>query len=242
MKILTLNTWTEKGPWRKRWEIIFKAVGEMKPDFIAFQEVFNPEWANIIQERTGYEERVYLPESKISGLMILANYPAARAEILKYKTQSSSMEPKRYLLAAEFDFQNQKILFCNTHLTWRVGESEIRAGQAGEILNFIEKNNSPQMAVICGDFNASADTLEIKRVAGAGFMDTFSALNPGSEALTWDNDNPYAASASSRLPDRRIDFIFARGFGTPKASRIVLKKANENGIFASDHYGVLTEF
>lgn len=241
MKILTLNTWTEKGPWRKRWETIFKAAGEIRPDVIAFQEIFNAEWAGEIQRRTGYPSLVYLPESQISGLAVLSNYAVRKTECLEFKAQSAQKEPRRYLLSAEFELNGQTVLFCNTHLTWRLNESEIRYRQVDEILQVIKKNKTAEKAVICGDFNAAPDTPEVMKVTDAGFTDTFIAVNRGSEALTWDNQNPYAASASSRLPDRRIDFIFTREFGTPKASRIVLKKPNENGIFASDHYGVLTE-
>ena len=40
MKILTLNTWQERGPWRERWEVTFKGFEIFRPDLAAFQEVF----------------------------------------------------------------------------------------------------------------------------------------------------------------------------------------------------------
>ena len=34
MKVLTLNTWGDRGPWERRWEIIFEGIEKMKPDVV----------------------------------------------------------------------------------------------------------------------------------------------------------------------------------------------------------------
>lgn len=240
MKILTLNTWTEKGPWRERWEIIFEGIRGLRPDVICLQEVFNAEWAKEIKRRTRFASLVYLPESKESGLAILSNFTLLTSAGLKFQKQSLNFEPRRHLLYAHFKAGESCFFVFNTHLTWRLTEAEIRAAQVDEILKSIPVGGGP--IVLCGDFNASAQTAEVRLVTAAGFTDTYEACNPGANTLTWDNKNPYAASASSALPDRRIDFIFTRGFEGPKSSRVVLEKPNENGVYASDHYGVLTEF
>ena len=49
MKILTLNTWQERGPWQLRWKVISQGIAEYQPDLIGFQEVFNPDWAQEVK-------------------------------------------------------------------------------------------------------------------------------------------------------------------------------------------------
>lgn len=239
MKILTLNTWTEKGPWRERWEIIFEFIRQSQPDVVAFQEIFSREWAKKVKETLDYSSLAYPEESKTSGLAALAKFPLLECSSFKFAAQSQNTEPQRYLLFAQFKAERETVSLFNTHLTWRPDEGEIRKRQADEILNFI---GGQAPAIVCGDFNAAPETPEVRKMSEAGFMDTYESLNPGSKALTWDNRNPYAAGASVHLPDRRIDFVFARGFDRPESSEIVLEKPNENGVYASDHYGVLSEF
>ena len=241
MKILTLNTWTEKGPWRERWKIILNAVRDFQPDIILFQEIFNREWAEEVRKITNYPSLVYLSESEISGLAVLAKFPVMGSGSFKLKTQSPSSEPRRFLLFTELQAADSGVTVFNTHLTWRLNEGEIRCAQVDEILQAIEEKSSKKV-IVCGDFNSAPDTPELRKMTAAGFTDTYEVLNPGGNELTWDNRNPYAASASIDLPDRRIDFIFSRGFAAPKASKVVLNKPDQNGIFASDHYGILTVF
>lgn len=241
MKILTLNTWMEKGPWQKRWEVTFDSIDCLQPDVIAFQEIFKPEWAKEVQTRTAYASLVHLPGSMKSGLCILSKFTVLSFEEFELKAQSLNSEPKRFLLHARLRSGVRDFSIFNTHLTWRLDEGDLRCRQVDEILEIIEKQKNENV-IVCGDFNAADNTEELRKMITAGFKDTFKSVYPGSTKLTWDNTNPYAASSSVRLPDRRIDFIFARGFEDPISSDIVLDKPNENGVFASDHYGVLTEF
>ncbi len=242
MKILTLNTWQEKGPWRERWEIIFKGLKEYSPDVAAFQEVFNRDWAEEARTRAGYPVMVFFPEP--SGLVLFSKYPVTRSGCLTCRTQAPTENYKRYVVFAETETPQGPLTFFNTHLSWKIPESGTRQAQVGEILDFISLKAGDLPAVVTGDFNAAAQTPEIAKMTQAGFADIFAALNPGSGDLTWDNRNPYAAAASARLPDRRIDYIFTRRMEpgwTPVSCRVVLNQPNEKGVFPSDHYGVLLE-
>ena len=84
MKIITLNTWQEKGPWQRRWEMILRGVCEQDPDVICFQEVFNSAWAVSLSGKTGLPW-FYYPEAP-SGLLILSKHPIIQADYLKFKT------------------------------------------------------------------------------------------------------------------------------------------------------------
>ncbi len=258
MKILTLNTWQENGPWRERWEIIFSGLQQMKPDIAGFQEVFNAAWAAEIQKRTGYRTLVFSKEP--GGLLILSRFPVTRTECLTLKTKSPSEDYFRYVLFAELQTEKKPLAVFNTHWSWQLLESSIRQKQAEEFLNFVSQKAGNGECVAMGDFNSTAWTPEIRKLKEAGFADTFAGLHPEKPGLTWDNANPDAFGSNHPMPDRRIDYIFftpsplssppSRGRGKgeggilerPESAEVVFMKPDEQGRFASDHYGVFVTF
>lgn len=247
MKILTLNTWQEMGPWQKRWEVIFSAIENLKPDVIGFQEVFNPDWAQTIVKRTGYSHFVFAKEH--SGLMILSRYPVETWACLTMKTQSPTENYFRYALFAQLKTPQGNLSIFNTHLSWQLDETEVRIKQVGELLAFVKEKTQIQDkdVLFMGDFNSPSGTREIRKVTEeAGFIDVFAKVHPGKSGLTWDNANPYTMSASHPISDRRIDYVFVSSNswmakGSVKA-QVVLNQPSPEGIYGSDHYGVLVEF
>lgn len=246
MKILTLNTWQERGPWRERWDIIFEGLKSYQPDAAAFQEVFNPEWARQVQKRSGFPFLVFGDEP--SGLMFLSKYPVRKWECLTMKTQSPTEEYKRYALFAELDIDGILAAVFNTHLSWKLDEGQVREKQVEELLGFINKKSGPAWCAVMGDFNSVPQSPEVTKMnVEGGFQDAFGGLHPNRPGNTWDNRNSFAAGSSIYMPERRIDFIFWK----PAAKRpesFNLRTADmvftetRGGIFASDHFGVIAEF
>jgi endonuclease/exonuclease/phosphatase family metal-dependent hydrolase len=246
MKILTLNTWQERGPWRERWDIIFEGLKKYQPEVAAFQEVFNPGWARQVQKKSGYPFLVFAREP--SGLMFLSKYPVRKWECLTLKTQSATEEYKRYALFAELDIEGIPAAVFNTHLSWKLDEGHVRENQVGEFLGFIKKKSGDTWCAAMGDFNSVPQSPEVLKVkVEGGFRDAFGELHPQRPGNTWDNRNPYAAGSSVFMPERRIDFIFwkpaakrAESFNLRTADMVYTEPVD--GIFASDHFGVLAEF
>jgi endonuclease/exonuclease/phosphatase family metal-dependent hydrolase len=137
---------------------------------------------------------------------------------------------------------------------WRHDEIE-------SLISWISEN-TPEGApiVLLGDFNAEADTSEMKQVFDAGFIDTYDVANPDDPGHTWNpetnlNIRAYYESevtsemdpekVADRLDDfvqKRIDFIFVSGGITPDNiinSEVVFDEA-EGGRHPSDHYGVMS--
>jgi endonuclease/exonuclease/phosphatase family metal-dependent hydrolase len=241
MKILTLNTWQERGPWKARWELIFRALDQFRPDVAAFQEVFNREWAAEVGRLSGFDHFVF--NEQHGGLMFLSRYPVLESACLTMATQSPSEEYKRYALYAKLETESKAVSFLNTHLSWRLNEGEIRERQVEELLNFVKERVSGGPAFVMGDFNAPPDTKEVRRMMlEGGFIDLYGVQNPGDPGLTWCNKNPYAAGSSVPLPDRRIDYIFMQGVSITKIGEVkVILDQPHDEVFASDHFGVLAE-
>ncbi len=245
MKILTLNTWQERGPWRERWDLIFRGLAEYQADVVGLQEVFNMDWAEEVKRRSGYP---YLAASgEHSGLIFLSKFKPVEQACLVMKTKSPTEDYLRYAFYLRVDSKFQDVAFFNTHLSWSAGENEMRMKQTLELETFVNQKSVNLPAVILGDFNGGASTppvvylREIRK-----WIDTFYVKNPGALGLTWDYRNPYAEAEREKMAERRIDYIFIRERTGPlekiKSSAVVFKQPSPQGVFPSDHFGVMTEF
>ena len=245
MKLLTLNTWQERGPWRDRWERIFRGLKEYRADVVAFQEVFNMDWAKEIRERSAYS---YLAVSgEHSGLIFLSKFKLLEQECLVMETKSPTEDYLRYVFYSRVDTGKEKVALFNTHLSWRADENAVRMKQTLELEAFVNQKAADLPAAIMGDFNGAANTPPVVYLRETRkWIDTFGIKNPGDPGLTWDYRNPYAAAEREKMAERRIDFIFVREqigpFKKILSSRLVFCEPSATGVYPSDHFGVMTEF
>ncbi len=244
MKIITLNTWQERGPWRDRWELIFKGLKEYDADIVGLQEVFNMDWAGKAQERSGYPHLAVSGEH--SGLIFLSKFKPVEQECLVMKTKSPTEDYLRYVFYVRVDTGAGEIALFNTHLSWKAGEDEIRLEQTRELEAFVQKKATNLPGVVMGDLNAGPDTPSVTYLREKmKWSDTFRVKNPGDPGLTWDYRNPYAEAERDKMAERRIDYIFVRErtglFQKVLSSRVVFHESR-GGIWPSDHFGVMTEF
>jgi endonuclease/exonuclease/phosphatase family metal-dependent hydrolase len=107
--------------------------------------------------------------------------------------------------------------------------------------------------VVMGDFNARPESDEIRWLKGlcnldgrrVHYQDAWDRIHPGERGWTWAAANPYTAPLRFLEPDRRIDYIFVTtmrkdGRGTIHDCRLVFDEP-EDGVFASDHFGLCAE-
>ncbi|MDP3919552.1 MAG: endonuclease/exonuclease/phosphatase family protein [Candidatus Omnitrophota bacterium] len=250
MKILTLNTWQERGPWEARWELIIDWIDNEKPDFIAFQELFNGEWAAAVRKRTGYGHLVSYPEP--SGLVFLSQQPVVNSALVEMQAQSPTEDYSRYALFSEFEFLGKPLTLLNTHLSWKLGEDDVRARQVDELLSLVDRRHEGRLVFAMGDFNSPPEGAAIRKMVRQGsFKDAYAGLHPGEEGLTWSHRNPYTQIASTidgavDLPARRLDYIFVKeGAGREiraASVEVVLHEPDAAGVWPSDHFGLLATF
>jgi len=245
VRVLTLNTWQERGPWRERWEVIFGGLHALQPGLVFFQEVFNTDWIQTVTDRTLWPSAVHVEPA--SGLALFSQYPLLDSGSFVLKGQSDLEDYRRYLLFGKFKTEAGIFFAFNTHLSWRLEDSEVRAAQTKEIAGLVRDIAGTDECLIAGDFNAVAWSPEIKLLTREkGFLDVYQTLNAEAAGLTWTHDNFYTREGRHPLPDRRIDYIFSyqagQLFAEPKTARVVLELPDSRGILASDHYGVFAEF
>lgn len=245
MRVLTLNTWQERGPWRDRWDLIFKGLRAYDADIVGLQEVFNMDWAQTVRERSGYP---YLAVSgEHSGLIFLSKFKPVAQACLVMKTKSPTEDYQRYAFYVRVAHGGKELALFNTHLSWRADEDAIRMKQTLELEAFVAEKAGALPSAIMGDFNGAADTPAVAHLREVRkWVDTFEDQNPGVPGLTWDYRNPYAEAERAKMAERRIDFIFTREaigpFEKIRSSRVVFNQPSAAGVWPSDHFGVLTEF
>lgn len=245
MKVLTLNTWQERGPWKERWEIIFQGIRTLQPDLVFFQEIFSPVWVKEIAKCTALKNAVY--HDAASGLALFSSFPLLDSGSRMLKGQSVREEYRRYLLYGKFQSPAGIFYAWNTHLSWMLEDTKVRGAQTAEIAEIVREIAGPDESVIAGDFNTVAWAPEIRDLTeNQGFQDVYKTRASDLPGLTWTYDNVYTREGRHPLPDRRIDYIFtcraAKLFGKPKTARVVFDLPGERGVLASDHYGVYAEF
>lgn len=264
LRVLTLNIWNRQGPWPERLALIRDGIAELEPDIIGLQEVLDMSGlgnqAGEIAAGLGYHV-YYAWAWQIGGGLsmgnaLLSRYPFAQTD--RMELPASPGEDTRSLAYGLVDAPCGMVpVFC-THLSWKLHQGHVRIAQVQAAVRCImEMEPAPDgfPPVFMGDFNADPDADEMRYLRGLTplggtsvyFADCWHACNGADPAagpgITYDRKNHYALRAHE--PSRRIDYIYVRGpdrqlRGEPLTARVVFTEA-KNGVYASDHYGVISE-
>jgi endonuclease/exonuclease/phosphatase family metal-dependent hydrolase len=254
--VLSWNLWWRFGPWEERLPAIVEVIHQLDPDVVALQEVWVADGTSsahhigaALGHHVAVEHRLEL-DGVGFGNAVLARWPITATSTVARPAAARPRDEERLVLAAEIDSPTGQLqVFC-THLNWRFDHSAVRQEQVRALCATVaSKRPRTYPAIVCGDFNASPDSDEIRmmtgRVAvpspGTVFFDAWEATNGASGGTTWSNDNPFAAEAYEH--DRRIDYVFtgwrrSDGQGHPLSCRVVGDEP-VGGVWPSDHFGVL---
>ncbi|HMG25165.1 MAG TPA: endonuclease/exonuclease/phosphatase family protein [Kofleriaceae bacterium] len=279
LRVVTLNLWGTEPPLEARLALAVRQLQALSPDIVCLQEVrpldgrAGRTTADAIAAALGmaahYETAVAwettpaLPAGQ-EGLAVIARAIGdARVEALPEARPTEG----RILLSASVDTAAGPIWVHTTHLHYRLDDGVAREHQVLAIDDAIrrlgrERDSPPQ--ILCGDFNATADSDEIRFLRGlttlggrrTHFQDAWLRLHrepgPGdgpAEGITWSSENRFTRPLRSLDLDRRIDYVFVTtrkkdGRGTVHDCRVVLTEREglgEVAICASDHYGVCAD-
>jgi endonuclease/exonuclease/phosphatase family metal-dependent hydrolase len=281
LRIVTLNLWGTEPPLDARLALAARQLAQLAPDAVCLQEVRPLDH----QRRTGRTTAEVLADA----LGMTAHYQTAVAwqgvpgladgeeglAVIARRIVDRRVEPlpdarpteARILLSVQVDTPAGPIWVHNTHLHYRLDDGVARERQVLAIDDAIrrlgrDRDSPPQ--ILCGDFNATADSDEIRFLRGlttlggrrTHFQDAWLRLHrepdPGdgpAEGITWSSENRFTRPLRSLDLDRRIDYVFVTtrkkdGRGTIHDCRVVLTQREglgEVAICASDHYGVCAD-
>lgn len=242
LSLVTLNLYHDKANWPKRLPLILAELRRLNPDVIALQEVIGHEnlrnQAQVLADALGYEYAFSSvdPESQPQryGNAILTRRPI----LAQHWTRLEPLDDSRTALHVRIAVGERILNVYTTHLHWTDGGGAIRERQVAGLMRFIADTADGAPSLVAGDFNAIASAPELKALS-ENFADAYGALHPDEAA------DPKANSTLnlSYYPPKRIDHIFLqRNALVPESAAIILNRADDEGIWPSDHYGLHVRF
>lgn len=259
---VTLNLFGAEAPLGRRMDLILAGLRALSPDIVALQEVRGepgslPNQAETLGASLGLGA-VFAPSVALGsgneGVAVLSRLPIRRHEIanLPHGTE----QERRVLLSVELEAPLGALWVHTTHLNYRLHHGKQREDQVVAVEQAIAALSAgpdvPDLHLLMGDFNAVPDSDEIRWLCGLTtlggrrtyFQDAWRLLHPGEPGLTWARANPLTERLRFLQQDRRLDYIFVSpirrdGRGLIHECRVVLDRPGEDGVFPSDHFGVL---
>lgn len=244
LSILTYNIWHDNQNWPERMERMLKDIEQFDPDIIGLQEVIErpnlENQAKTLADSLGFHYYFCSVDPVGSdtrfGNAILSRYPIADSSFRKLEP----LDDYRVAGHVKVNVEGNVIDVYVTHLHNQAVNHDIREQQITDLLDFIEDTHSGGYTFVMGDYNADPDWEEMELM-----YENYHDVYP----LFYENPNsPKHSTLNYNLghAQRRIDYIFYKKANhtmlKPLSADIVIDTANQDGVYGSDHFGVLAEF
>jgi CCR4-NOT transcription complex subunit 6 len=193
--------------WASRSKRVVERVASLSPDFACLQEVDAAAWPEL---EAAFALRGYRAvfagkgRQRPDGCALVyrsGGAPLAGWEALHFHDASGSEAPSGHLaLIGRFEMPFGPLLVIGTHLRWQQAGANDAAHvgyrQARELLDHCaDRSPATSQVLVCGDFNATADSPVVRAFVDAGFIDAYAAAPQAT-------CNPHRRAA-------RIDYLFA---------------------------------
>jgi endonuclease/exonuclease/phosphatase family metal-dependent hydrolase len=257
VRVVTWNVWGRYGQWQQRQTGIEDALAVVAPDLVCLVESWSaPDavQADLMAGRLGLEyslfEGDWVQDDWVSGIGVASRWPISSHERRPLPGEDGAAAGE--VLFVRIDGDRGPLQVFVVMLDYPLHASAVRQAQVRQLADFIQESTRPRHPVIvCGDFNAGADSDEMRMLTGQSttaapglvFYDAWEVAGDGTSGHTWSNDNPLAALAM--YPNRRFDYVLSAwprlgAVGHPVSCRLLgVVPADRPQL--SDHYGVLAD-
>lgn len=268
LRVATLNIWGNHAPWTARRALIRAELARLAPDVLALQEVLRPlgpgtSQADELAEGLSYRVcfgkacSIEKPFAAEFGNAALIRAPLREQRLIKLPTPEGI--ETRSALYVLLSVKVGLLPVVVTHLSWEPELAETRLAQLATIRQFLalEMTQLPGRVpphipilppLLLGDLNAPPDSPALLSLlappAGElGFVDGFAVAGHG-PGETFSARNPYCPQRDPAI-NQRIDYILMGRAGAQE--RLTVQRSSlcfadgVDGVFPSDHFGVLTE-
>jgi endonuclease/exonuclease/phosphatase family metal-dependent hydrolase len=269
LRVLTLNVENVEGDPR-RTKAINTEIRRIDPDLVAFQEVIaDPDRAQLdelladtaLRGTHQADAMSYTPPfaDRYGGTAVASRWPHTTVEVLDMRVAGAADVPWCTLAVTVRVPDAGELLFIGTTAAWRLDAEAVREEQAVALTDLDARHRRALPTVIAGDFNAAPDAASIRYLRGlqslggrsVHYHDAWEIAGAG-PGYTWTVDNPNTrdvVDAVVRQPQhrRRIDYVFIGSSHQHRSAYCQVRSAAVafdqpiDGVWASDHYGVVVD-
>jgi endonuclease/exonuclease/phosphatase family metal-dependent hydrolase len=269
IRVLTLNVENVEGDDR-RTKAINQELRRIEPDLVSFQEVISRPGRNQLDELLAGTElhgthqadaMSYTPPfaDRFGGTAVATRWPHTGVEVLDMRVAGAADVPWCTLAVTVPVPGAGELLFIGTTAAWRLDAEAVREQQAIALTDLDARHRCALPTVIAGDFNAAPDAASIRYLRGlqslggrsVHYHDAWEIAGEG-PGYTWTVDNPNArdvvdAVVRQTQHHRRIDYVFIGSWHQHRNAHCQVRSAAVafdqpiDGVWASDHYGVVVD-
>ncbi len=164
------------------------------------------------------------------GLSIISNDDIMETGAMFHSYIQNPTDQNKRVTQYSVAVSNDFVFFLfNTHFS--SDEMSLRSN-IGEVMSYTERFAGYPL-VLLGDMNATPQNENIHKLTMQGFIDIWDKHNPENDGFTYPSSNPV----------KRIDFCWANeAFANKiKSIKLIGNKPNKEGIYPSDHLGLVIE-
>jgi endonuclease/exonuclease/phosphatase family metal-dependent hydrolase len=264
LRVLTFNVLTlQSAAGHRRTEVTRSHLAAADADIVALQEVTRRPDLDQARHLLGPDYTIVdLPGSKAEygGECLASRWPVEAVFVLDRAVADDMGEGARAAaVAIEVSAPSPfgRLLAMHHKGTYELQFEQVREQQALATARFVEEivgDRSDLPVVLMGDFNAGPDAASLRFLTGhqsldglsVRYEDAWEAVHPGEPGHTFSPSNPLVRAGEMPLErGRRIDYVMIRsGAHGPLldvADCRLMFDEPVDGIWASDHFGVLAE-
>ncbi len=252
--VLTINLWHDFPNFTdldKRTQMVADFVLQRQPDFVAAQEAGEngliKNRCKVIAEKAGYQYRWVseggFPAVFAEGPCVLSRWPVMDDQFIDLPHPQQSGLVVRKAQALRVQWPGGPLTMISTHLSNGNDAENDRVDQAVAVYQLARQYAGPLPVFMGGDLNSSPTTPPMKFLRGEQTVN--GVMSTMKDAWLQARPNDPGLTASAGAPDERIDYLYMDP-GTHSQTRVidceVVLNQPTNGVYPSDHYGVLCRF
>ena len=259
MRVVTQNLWGIRGDWEARRDVLRAGFRALDPDLVALIETIKTDEYDQVVDllADGYHVAHQADrEADGQGASIASRWPLGEVHDVGLQVTPRVAGFAATTMVAEVKAPEPyaPLVFANHVPSWQLQFEHERELQALAAARFIEElvGSRDVHVVLAGDLTSDPDAANVRFVTGKQsldgtsvcYRDAWEAVHPGERGETSKTDNPLVADWD--WPFKRLDYVFVRcgEHGGPtlqiKSCELVFDEP-VNGVWASDHFGVVAD-
>ncbi len=257
MKIATYNVWNDNKGMGMRFQQLLKEIQSVDADIIGLQEVTPFFYEKILLQQSGYPYmKFHQYSNEQEGLAVLSRFPFDGSFFLQTLPEYSCSTA----LCVTFQVAGKHYSCTNLHLPWDSAcKKEQQIAEIDRFIHELYQKGKSDVSILLGDFNGSLNSSVHRFLLGEQTLNgreakpywfelssTFAEIHnlPLRPTLDFVRNPRWKGQNSTEIPypADRIYVMYGSGNDCLRSVNIFgTEVSKENGLAASDHYGVAAE-